>query len=407
MREKLFRRILLNCKSHIYLYIMCDVPTQAFTEGCDAVMWMSPVICDGGGGGGGAPGGGGTTTGGSGNGGGTSTGGGTGGTTNPPTTPTYWDVFSGQIPVDLFTGALPPGFDLQLFKDLTKIIKDLEFNVDQVKWLMDHTGFIPIILNASGPNPVGEEGSMIVPVLNLSMKLNLNASQYQYLIYDGQVFTQIQNFVLQNQPLSSYNSQLAVLHLRLIMNIPHYYQENNLSNFPFLGSEAWANTVHAPDEDLTAAERALVQAHPIAALQIRENVDIAIAKTTEHMGHSGLDDKSDAFRHAYFQAINTMDVGATLTQQFSDAHESEVLPQFNLEKQMDLFNNSVGISYGLNFPTSDNQMAVYIKEWALLNGQLRYLYPIDYSDPCFYGCPDNVNGTHGISASTQLIPTNQ
>lgn len=173
--------------------ILAPCPPQAFTE-CYDVTIVETEDCDGPGSGGG--GGSGTTTGGSGNGGGTSTGGGTGGTTNPPTTPTYWDVFSGQIPIELFTGALPPGFDLQLFQQLVDIVKAHHFSVEQVKWLMDHTGFIPVIWSASGPNQVGEESSMVEPVLNLAMKLNLNDQQYQFLIYHQNVFEPLANFLI-------------------------------------------------------------------------------------------------------------------------------------------------------------------------------------------------------------------
>lgn len=202
--------------------ILAPCPPQAFTE-CYDVTIVETEDCDGPGSGGG--GGSGTTTGGSGNGGGTSTGGGTGGTTNPPTTPTYWDVFSGQIPIELFTGALPPGFDLQLFQQLVDIVKAHHFSVEQVKWLMDHTGFIPVIWNASGPNQVGEEMSMIKPVLNFAMSNFNSAELYNYLIYHPSVFQQIVN---SPNPAQEFHNHLLSSNL-----------EYNALNTHFTTATAW------------------------------------------------------------------------------------------------------------------------------------------------------------------------
>jgi hypothetical protein len=180
----------------IFVYTTCY---QAFTNNycedeADTYIWWD---CHPGGGGSGG-GGGGNSGGGSGGSGGGSSGGSGGGSTNPPTGPTYWDVFSGEIPVGAFTGALPPGFDLQLFQQLVDIINAHHFSVDQVKWLMSHTDLIPIIWNASGPNQTGEEFSMVVPVLNFVIENNLDGDQYQYLIYHSSVFQTLNNFLLQH-----------------------------------------------------------------------------------------------------------------------------------------------------------------------------------------------------------------
>lgn len=89
---------------------------------------------------------------------------------------------------------------------------------------------------------------------------------------------------------------------------------------------------------------------------------------------------------------------------------------------MDLFNNSIGIAYGKtqSYPASTPAMianAIYIK---VLNGEMIYLSPIGLpkfntssqlinptGDPNFYGTNNPVTATHGITASTLLIPTNQ
>ncbi|MCC6180525.1 MAG: hypothetical protein IT237_01695 [Bacteroidia bacterium] len=178
-------------------------------------------------------------------------------------------------------------------------------------------------------------------------------------------------------------------------------------------------------DKLTAAEKALVKANPRAAMIIKSNKSIVEQQTIIIMGNNGLNDKSDAFRHAFFQSLNTVRIGASLTQQFSDAHETETPIQLIKEKQMDLFNNSIGIAHGqavsstmwtVNIIAND----IYTK---VLNGELKYLSPIwsakfntsgqlinPAGDPNFYGTNGTYNpatATHGITASTLLIPTNQ
>ncbi|MER3374110.1 MAG: hypothetical protein RIM83_05685 [Allomuricauda sp.] len=123
-------------------------------------------------------------------------------------------------------------------------------------------------------------------------------------------------------------------------------------------------------------------------------------ETIARFGHNGLNDKSDAFRHAFFNVINAKKVGQYTARLFSDAHESEVPQHLAKEKQMDLFNNNVGHhSISGNSMKSENELANIIYQ-KLLNGDLRYLSPININDP-------NFPYTHGISNLTKLIPTDQ
>ncbi len=156
----------------------------------------------------------------------------------------------------------------------------------------------------------------------------------------------------------------------------------------------------------------MVKAHPKAAVAIWTSKTTTENETVSRMGANGLNDKSDAFRHALFQALNTVRIGASLTQQFADAHETEVPSQLEKEKQMDLFNNSVGIEYGqlqspIYWTVSVISNGIYEK---LTNGELRYLKPINQNDPNFWGAGgigDPNTATHGITSSTVLTPTNQ
>ena len=70
------------------------------------------------------------------------------------------------------------------------------------------------------------------------------------------------------------------------------------------------------------------------------------------------DDDSDAFRHAYWQALNASEVGEYITQQFADAHESETPEGEENSSAMDHHNNEVGIELGKkNTEVSDEELA--------------------------------------------------
>lgn len=178
-------------------------------------------------------------------------------------------------------------------------------------------------------------------------------------------------------------------------------------------------------DELNEQEKALVKTYPIAAFQIRQNKQVAENISSIFMGNNGgLNDKKDAFRHAFFNAINVRDVPArispfyvsssTIVLLFATAHESEVPLQLELEKTMDLHNNSKGIELCINcLPVIDSDMAVAIRIQMILNaGELYYLRPtLDQNlDPDFWGLNGTINrqtATHGITNLTQLTPTNQ
>lgn len=147
--------------------------------------------------------------------------------------------------------------------------------------------------------------------------------------------------------------------------------------------------------NLNSNEKDLIKKYPLEAIKIAENKQKAEDMTINLFGYNGLNDCSDAFRHAYFQALNTISIGSLLTQDFSDAHESETPIHLIFEKQMDLHNNSIGISIGINCYKCN--LAERIME-SITNGELYFLSPIDQNDPDFMH-------THGITNQTRLIST--
>lgn len=175
---------------------------------------------------------------------------------------------------------------------------------------------------------------------------------------------------------------------------------------------------------LNKEEKLLVAAFPLQALIIKANKEPAETETENRFGNNGLNDKSDAFRHAFFNAMNSNDAGDMIARLFSNAHESETLSNLILEKQMDLYNNHIGHSIGSNasFFVSNQELSNLVNQ-ALTSGALRYLFPIwspkfnssgqlvnPSGDPNFYGTNGTNNlqtATHGITSNTHLTPTNQ
>lgn len=153
----------------------------------------------------------------------------------------------------------------------------------------------------------------------------------------------------------------------------------------------------APEQDLTSQEKLLIALYPVQALQIKANAGSAKTTTINIFSNNGLNDKSDAFRHCYWLTLNTRSVGNNLALMFSNAHEQNVPTALEKEKEMDLFNNSIGIMIGIGNST-DLVSSCYS---AVLLGTLRYLSPLlSRTNP-------NWPATHGIYSGTQLTPTNQ
>tara|TARA_R110000850_G_scaffold190308_3_gene316218 strand:+ start:3078 stop:4055 length:978 start_codon:yes stop_codon:yes gene_type:complete len=189
--------------------------------------------------------------------------------------------------------------------------------------------------------------------------------------------------------------------------------------------------------NLTKAEKLLVALFPAAALEIRNNKQPATDQTHQlfpHVLNNGshyhLNDKADAFRHAFFNAINTRDVsaqmpsmggpiilGRDIVRLFGAAHESETYQHLILEKEMDIYNNEVGVVYCIPcYPNTHDNNSISNGIMQLLNlGTLVYLNPIDYSEysdseSSFWDDPNTSipdDGHHGIHSSTLLTPTNQ
>lgn len=169
---------------------------------------------------------------------------------------------------------------------------------------------------------------------------------------------------------------------------------------------------------VTTEEKRLTKAFPYVAYRIYENKNIAFQMTAQHFGNTpqNLNGKPDAFRHAFYQAINTVVDRKYMVGLFATAHESEGPLIWQVETAMDLFNNEVGMDLiEFSHPNLSDINQIANEVISLLNsGELVYIAPIDYSDyvvpnSTFWdnpSTPEPNDGTHGITPTSTLIPTN-
>lgn len=107
---------------------------------------------------------------------------------------------------------------------------------------------------------------------------------------------------------------------------------------------------------LTPAEKWFLLTHPHLITTIREDADKALAAARGRFPgqHNG---PGDAFRHCYWSALLTRDIGADNARAFTTAHEGFSDNPAD-EREMDLHNNGVGIQIGQLFPSgTDAELA--------------------------------------------------
>ncbi len=100
-------------------------------------------------------------------------------------------------------------------------------------------------------------------------------------------------------------------------------------------------------KNLTQEEKEYVKLHPTHIFFLKESRELAFSETKRMFGIDGRNDKSDAFRHCYWSALLSRELGYINALKFTNAHESSPLND-SLEKAMDLHNNSVGLKIGHN-----------------------------------------------------------
>ncbi|NCU05327.1 MAG: hypothetical protein GXC73_15220 [Chitinophagaceae bacterium] len=252
-------------------------------------------------------------------------------------------------------------------------------------------------------------------------QLKLDAKQAYYLFGNPNLNLKISNYLSNSNGQTIEEKKAAVAeHINGLLTNPTYaifvqnYEATDNTGKMWWENEAWLNQNFSFSSNcplgwcnLTQSERNFIILFPFSAFMIKINSDVAKNETRQMFGIGPNDpmppnDKSNAFLHAFWCAMNLNSIGEVKARLFAIAHESETPQQLQIETKMDYFNNEVGF----NIAKTQNSLFSNHVFQALTSGQLRYLKPVNYSDPAFWGA-NNIPETHGITNLTQIVPTNQ
>ena len=134
---------------------------------------------------------------------------------------------------------------------------------------------------------------------------------------------------------------------------------------------------------LSYSEAALSAGFPSSALAVNNNKDIAEKCTQDYYGELWFDDiiEANAFKHAYWQALNSRSMNPDLALSFAFAHEYKEENDTSKEyldtttyinaTNMDLYNNAVGIAIGIaaGNDVTNEQLAEIVYEVVVNQGQ--------------------------------------
>jgi len=131
------------------------------------------------------------------------------------------------------------------------------------------------------------------------------------------------------------------------------------------------DTAYEEFSKLTPAEKVFIATHPLQAMTIKGSKGTAFNETQKRFGVNGHNDSTDAFRHCFWSAILSRDIGYLNAWEFTTAHESDPNNPAD-EKKMDLHNNSVGLKIGnaLPFFGKSNAELSNLCYMALIQGKL-------------------------------------
>lgn len=101
---------------------------------------------------------------------------------------------------------------------------------------------------------------------------------------------------------------------------------------------------------LNSQEQALYDQNPAKGLLCMANGKLALGYAQDNYSSGLTDGNGDAFRHTLWNYGMVIDVGYDFAKSWSDAHEYGSANNTALARQMDLFNNGVGLKLGKDNP---------------------------------------------------------
>lgn len=153
---------------------------------------------------------------------------------------------------------------------------------------------------------------------------------------------------------------------------------------------AWADEIFGkeiPTTELTAHEMQMLMTNPT---RIRDVFDIKDQATNEAIkrfpppdGVREIDNQTDAFRHAYANALMTQKFGAEWTWEFTSAHEMRD-NNYATSEAMDLYNNEVGRRIAMENPNASPEELANKVQQAVNSGEMVVVRPdgqgLEWSD---------------------------
>ena len=110
----------------------------------------------------------------------------------------------------------------------------------------------------------------------------------------------------------------------------------------------------------------------LTAISVNKNAEVAASMAKQaYSGEGSKGGKTDAYRHAMWQALNVQSIGEKMTRKWSDAHEySTPLDELNTDLIMDIHNNDVGIEIGKQNPNATPEQLGEIIKQRIDNGDM-------------------------------------
>jgi RHS repeat-associated protein len=174
--------------------------------------------------------------------------------------------------------------------------------------------------------------------------------------------------------------------------------------YQFAGNKPIAFIDRDGEEEARPEEIAYALLNPLDALQVDANRQKAVTAAQNSGLPNARDGQQDAFRHAFWNALNSRDIGAGNAEPFATIHETGMTNPANdpsnpsydpIAIQMDLFNNAIGRKIGaLNPNATDEELAALVMQ-ALANGELKVVTNIGAA---------NTSKTLGVSTHPTLSP---
>lgn len=122
---------------------------------------------------------------------------------------------------------------------------------------------------------------------------------------------------------------------------------------------------------LNPDERVLYNESPSKGLTAMKCGATATNATVDEYGINGHNDDSDAFRHAYWNALMVKNIDFSFAKRWATAHETGASDQATIEYSMDMFNNSKGREvYGSSGSTTDSGLRNTTRAW-VKSGKMR------------------------------------